>query len=122
VLEAFDTPLEGETSSVLSSQFPEAYASGRGLKDIAHCYEEALDLIMRTSNISGGLRIPMQYFRSSLLSLLHRVLEEGCAWHLISTPMVITAIEDSGFLSVLSYYVDKEPVRKSTKSGASKSE
>lgn len=120
VLEAFDTPLEGETTSTLSSQFPDAYSDGRGLKEIAPFYEEALDIIMKTHNIAGGLRIPMQYLRSSILALLHRVVEEGCAWNLICTPMVLTAIQDSGFLSVLSYYVDKVPQQKVTKSSAGK--
>lgn len=122
VLEAFDTPQDGEASSVLEPQFPDAYAAGHGLKGIAHCYEEALDIIMKTSNISNGLRIPMQYFRSSLLSLLLRLQQEKCAWHLISTPMVLTAIEDSGFLSVLSYYVDKDSVPKANRSKPAKSE
>lgn len=113
VLQAFDVPLEGEGQSVFHRAFPEAYDAGWRLEKLTPWFLEALALIMRKHNIPSGLRFPMQYFRSSLLSVLMDALDQGVAPELITSAQVLKGFETAGFLKVLGFYVnaDLEPSR-----------
>lgn len=106
VLDAFDEIPDGEDRPALQRVFPDAYANGWRLKHLASAYEEAVDLMMTKHNIEAGLRIPMQYLRASLLSLLFRVKDEGLTLEHVSSAMVFSALKESEFFEVFAYYVD----------------
>lgn len=108
VLQAFDVPVADETASMFARVFPGAYGAGWSLDKLGTPFEEAIALIMRKHNISKGLRLPMQYLRSTLLGVLHRALDEKKAPEMLGTVDVMHALEASGFLRVLSYYVDSD--------------
>ncbi len=109
VLQAFDMPVEGEVSSVFSRVFPQAYKAGWRLEQLTPCFDEALALIMRKHNITSGLRLPMQYFRSAILSVLNQALDDGIAPETLTSAHVVQGLEDAGFLRVLGFYVDSDP-------------
>lgn len=109
VLQAFDMPVEGESVSVFSRAFPEAYKAGWRLEHLTPHFDEALALIMRKHNIASGLRLPMQYFRSTVLSVLNTALDEGIAPEMLTSAHVLLGLEEAGFLSVLGFYVDSDP-------------
>ncbi len=108
VLESFDVPLEGDSFSVFSHVFPGAYEAGWRLEKLTPCFKEALALIMRKHNITSGLRLPMQYFRSSVLSVLNDALDGDIAPEMLTSNHVLMGLENTGFLSVLGFYVDAD--------------
>lgn len=106
VLEAFDLPVDGESTNPLTKNFTADYENGWRLKNLAPAFVEAIDVLMRQHNIESGLRLPMQYLRSTLLALLYRVIDDKFPLELVNSSMVLTALRESGFLSVFTYYVD----------------
>ncbi|WP_114970388.1 ATP-binding protein [Rhodoferax ferrireducens] len=106
VLDGFDMPTDGEACSDLAKRYPAEYEAGWCLRKLAPFFVEAMDMVMQQHNIQSGLRLPMQYFHSTLLDLLYRVKDENISLLQVSTPMVLTSLKESGFLSVLAYYVD----------------
>lgn len=117
VLQAFEVPVENDTESVFARVFPAAYAGGWSLEKLGTPFEEAVAMTMREQNISSGLRLPMQYLRSTLLGVLHQALDTGKAPELLTATDVMAALEASGFLRVLAYYVDSDSPRDGNKGG-----
>lgn len=115
VLESFDIMALEEKGFVLAKTFPDAYAGGWRLQNLAPLFEEAMQILMKEQTIESGLRLPMQYLRSSALSLLYRAIDENIPVHMLTTAMAVTAIKDSGFWGVLSYYVDRATKTKDMK-------
>lgn len=106
VLDSFDMPADGETSGDLAKSYPGEYESGWSLRKLAPFFVEAIDMVMQQHNVQSGLRLPMQYFHATLLGLIYRVMDEKISLSQINTPMVLTALKESGFLNVLAFYVD----------------
>lgn len=106
VLDSFDIPADGETNGDLAKNYPSEYETGWSLKKLSPFFIEAMNMVMQQHNIQSGLRLPMQYFHATLLGLIYRVRDEKISLLQINTPMVLTSLKDSGFLSVLAYYVD----------------
>jgi hypothetical protein len=106
VLQAFDVPGEGESGPSLARIFPAAYAAGFELQKLAPAFVEAMELVMKHHNIPGGLRLPMQYLRASLLGLLHRVQDDQLSLTHVTSAMVFNALKEVDFFKVLPYYVD----------------
>lgn len=117
VLQAFDVPVADDTVSVFARAFPAAYAAGWSLEKLGQPFEEAMAMIMRRHNISKGLRLPMQYLRSTLLEVLHQALDDGKAAEILSAVDVMRALETSGFLRVLAYYVDTDSAKDAAADG-----
>jgi hypothetical protein len=115
VLESLDIMDPGEQSFALAKTFPSAYAGGWRLQNLASAFEEAAQILMKEQTIESGLRLPMQYLRSSVLSMLYRAIDENLPVHMLTTAMALTALKDSGFSGVLSYYVDRATKTKDTK-------
>ncbi len=114
VLDSFDMPADGESSGELAKSYPDEYKTGWSLKKLAPYFVEAMDMVMQKHNIQAGLRLPMQYFHATLLGLIYRVMDEKISLMHINTSMVLTSLNDSGFLSVLAYYVDSSSGDSST--------
>ncbi len=106
VLQSFDVAAEGESAPPLARIFPSAYASGFELAKLSPVFVEAMEIVMKQHNIAGGLRLPMQYFRASLLGLLYRVLEEQLTLDMVNSAMVFNALKETEFFKVLAYYID----------------
>lgn len=106
VLDGFDMPADGESSGDLAKSYPGEYEAGWCLRKLAPFFVEAMDMVMQQHNIPSGLRLPMQYFHATLLDLIYRVMDEKISLLQVNTPMVLTSLKESGFLSVLAYYVD----------------
>lgn len=106
VLEAFDAVPEGESGPPLSRVFPAAYAAGFQLQMLAPIFVEAMDMVMKHHQIAGGLCLPMQYLRASLLGLLYRVLDEKLSLENVNSAMVFNALEEAEFFKVLAFYVE----------------
>lgn len=115
VLQAFDVPVENDTESVFARVFPDAYAAGWSLEKLGKPFEEAMAITMRQHNISNGLRLPMQYLRSTLLEVLHEALDNRKAPEMLTSTDMLTALDASGFLRVLAYYVDSDKPSDSNK-------
>lgn len=107
VLLAFDEPGEEGGPPPLAKVFPAAYAAGWRLERLAPAYVEAVAMIMKAHNIAGGLRLPMQYFRASLLSILYKCLEDHFPLEHVTSAVVFEALRDAEFFAVLSHYVDR---------------
>lgn len=106
VVQGFDEPeFEGDQSTYAKA-LPDAFASGWRLSQVAPLLVEAISSIAAKHNITSGVRVPMQNLRAMLLSIL---------WHYIDTKRnpatfdmktALGAVHDSGFPSVMEYYVD----------------
>jgi len=116
VLTAFDASPEDEQEPPLARSFPAAYAGGFELANLAPQFVEAMEMVMKAHNISGGLRLPMQYLRSSLLELLHGVLDRKSSIDQVNSAMVFNALKEAEFFKVLAHYTDvlPEPVSAAT--------
>lgn len=106
VLQAFDVAAEGESDPPLARVFPAAYAGGFELTKLGPVFAEAMEMVMKQHNVPGGLRLPMQYLRASLLGLLHRVIDDQLSLELVNSAMVFNALKEAEFFKVLAYYVD----------------
>lgn len=107
VLESLDVTEPGEQGFALAKTFPAAYAGGWRLQNLATAFKEATQILMKEQTIESGLRLPMQYLRSSVLSMLYRAIDDNIPVHMLTTAMALTALKESGFSGVLSYYVDR---------------
>jgi hypothetical protein len=107
VLEAFDQPEQDGGVPPLSITFPVLYGAGWRLKQLAPPYVEAVAMVMKAHNIDGGLRLPMQYFRASLLAILYRTLEDKFPLDQVTSAAVFSALQEAEFFGVLAHYVDK---------------
>lgn len=107
VLNSLDVSEQGEEGFALAKAFPDAYAGGWRLHDLALPLQEATQILMKEQTIVSGLRLPMQYLRTSVMSMLYRSIDTNIPVHMLSTAMALTALNESGFSGVLSYYVDR---------------
>lgn len=107
VLLAFDAPESEGQDPPLARVFQTAYSTGWRLTHLAPAYVEAVYLVMKAHNIDAGLRLPMQYLRASLLSILFRCLETELSLTQVTSAVVFEALRDAEFFSVLAHYVDK---------------
>jgi hypothetical protein len=105
VVQGFDEPESEGALVTYAKSLPDAFAAGWRLSQVAALLVEAIGSIAAKHNITNGVRVPMQNLRAMLLSIL---------WHFISTKanpatfnlkMAIGAVMDSGFPSVMEYYV-----------------
>lgn len=105
VLDAFDEPAKvgGRLSGEL---LPQVAGTDWTMAAWAPQYREALQTLMSKHQIVGGLHLPMQMLRSSLLLLLDRAMGKKMDPRRVSTTMVLEALQDTGFTSSLAYYVD----------------
>lgn len=105
VLDAFDEP--GRAGGRLGAELmPQVAGTDWTMAAWAPQYQEALQTLMLKHQIAGGLRLPMQMLRSSLLLVLDRAIASKLDPRTISTATVLQALQDTGFTSTLAYYVD----------------
>jgi hypothetical protein len=94
------------TLCAAAATFPEAYAAGWRIADLAPVLSEAIGLAMRVHNLSSDVRIPMQYLRSTVLAFLYRAAELRMNPRKASGAFLLRCLRDSGFLSVIAFYVE----------------
>jgi hypothetical protein len=106
VLAELDKPMATGTLCAAAATFPEAYAAGWRIADLAPVLSEAIGLAMRVHNLSSDVRIPMQYLRSTVLAFLYRAAELRMDPRKASGAFLLRCLRDSGFLSVIAFYVE----------------
>ena len=93
----------------LTAVFAQALQNGWRLPDWTRPLVEAFSISAAKQSIHDAyLRVPMQYFRAILLSMLYEALDENLDPRSASTVNCLRAIRYSGFESVMSYYVGNE--------------
>lgn len=111
VLGGFDQTDEEEGTAAVQRQLPEAWERGFRLAGLAGLFGEALDIIVSKHGLGEGLRLPMQYLRTTVLVLLRRLVTTGTDPFTLSSAHVLAAIRESGFIKVLMFYAESEPER-----------
>jgi hypothetical protein len=108
VLSEFDKPSPPESISPVARVLPAAYAAGWSLAKLEPVLREALELAKALHNLTGEVRIPMQYLRSSVLAFLYWAIETRMNPADASSALLLRCLRDSGFLSVITYYIEAE--------------
>ncbi len=106
IIEAFDEPVGDAEEATYAHALPEAYKAGWRLSNVSPMLVEAITIIAAKHNISSGIRVPMQALRAMLLSILFQVIDSKVDPALLGRKMVLKAVRESAFPSVMSYYVD----------------
>lgn len=106
VVQGFDEPESDGEAATYATALPDAFSGGWRLSHVAPLLVDAISAIAAKQNITSGIRVPMLNLRAMLLSIL---------WHYIDTKqnpatfnikVAIDAVMDSGFASVMEYYVN----------------
>lgn len=105
VVGGFDEPEQGAQVATYAKALPEAYAAGWRLSHAAPLLVEAIASIAKRQNITSGVRVPMQALRAMLLSILFRYVETKANPASFDMATALRAVHDSGFPSVMEYYV-----------------
>jgi len=107
VLAGFDDEEDPEVSAAFRVA-PRAYSEGWRIAHLAPLIVDAVRAVSDKQNIQESVRLPMQYLRGCLLSMLYRIVQDGMRPQLFPPAMAIQCLIDSGFADVLQYYIRKE--------------
>lgn len=105
VIKGFD---EGDALRSVGEVLPGAVASGWRPSQLGTHLVDALTILGTKHNILSGLRVPMQYLRAMLLSALWQFVDNTTDPRAFDLVMAVKAITESGFPSVMNYYVYAE--------------
>ena len=107
VLESFVFTVQGRTlqSTPLTTGL-ELTDGDWNLVAIADPLREAIHLLLAKQNISETVRLPMQYLRACVLSLLNYLVENKVSPTKVSTALMLHCLNESGFPSVMLCYVE----------------
>lgn len=114
VLAELDKPMATGTLCAAAATFPDAYAAGWRIPDLAPLFSEAIGIAMKVHNLSSEVRIPMQYLRSTVLAFLYRAAERRMDPRKATGAFLLRCLRDSGFLSVIAFYVESSAVENSS--------
>lgn len=106
IVEAFDEPVSGATEATYAHALPEAYQAGWRLSHTSKLLVEVITAVAAKHNISSGIRVPMQALKAMLLSILFQLIDSKIDPVTLGRKMILKAVRDSAFPSVMSYYVD----------------
>ncbi|RTL36879.1 MAG: ATP-binding protein [Burkholderiales bacterium] len=76
VLEGFDEYGNAQGSAAFKVA-PAAFAEGWRIAQLAPVMSEAVLAVCKAQNIQETVRLPMQYLRSCLLSMMYRIIQDG---------------------------------------------
>lgn len=114
VLDCFDVPAADGEERVSARLMPQIAGTNWTLGEWATAYGEAIAVLMNQQHITSQLRLPMQYFKCSLLTLLDRVVQARLDPRQVDVSAVLSALKEVGFMKCFSYYVeDEEPTPRS---------
>lgn len=106
VIKGFD---DGDSLRSIGEVLPDAVSQGWRLSEVGPLLVDGLTYLGTKHNIPSGLRVPMQYLRAMLLSILWQMVDRKVDPRAITQAMVARAIIESGFPSVMTFYVYAEP-------------
>jgi len=106
IVEAFDEPLGDADETTYAHAVQRVYKAGWRLSHESKTLVEVIKAIAAKHNITNGIRVPMQSLRAMLLSILFQVAEAECDPGSVGRKMILKAVRESAFPSVMSYYVD----------------
>ncbi|RTL36882.1 MAG: ATP-binding protein [Burkholderiales bacterium] len=107
VLAGFDDEEDPEVSAAFRVA-PRAYAEGWRIAHLAPLIADAVRAVASAQNVQEAVRLPMQYLRGCLLSMLYRIVQDGMRPQLFQPALAMQCLIDSGFADVLQYYIRKE--------------
>jgi hypothetical protein len=102
----FDEPEGESTEATYASALPEAYDAGWRISHAAPTLVKAIEQIAAKQNINSGVRVPMLRLRAMILAMLWSFIETGTDPKTFDINMAIAAVIESGFPSVIEFYVD----------------
>lgn len=106
IVEAFDEPVSGANEATYAHALPEIYQAGWRLSHTSKMLVEVIAAVAAKHNISSGIRVPMQSLKAMLLSILFQLIDSKIDPATLGRKMILKAVRDSAFPSVMSYYVD----------------
>lgn len=105
VLEGFDDDAAGPESTAAFRTSPKAYAEGWRVAELAPVIRDAVKSIAAAQNVQESVRLPMQYLRSCLLSVLYRIVQTGMNPRTFQLADAVDCVRSSNFAKVLQFYV-----------------
>ncbi len=108
-LEVVLRALESEEEDVSSGPrhfMPSAYAEGFELAKLAAPLATALETVRARHQLAHGVRLPMQYLRSTVLDALQRIICGDVDHRAISAVTMLDCLKETGFLNVVLVYAE----------------
>ncbi len=105
VLEGFDDDSSGQENTAAFRTSPRAYADGWRVAELAPVIRDGVKAIAAGQNVQETVRLPMQYLRSCLLSVLYRIVQTGMNPRAFQLADAIDCVKSSNFAKVLQFYV-----------------
>jgi len=107
VLAGFDDEADGPEATAGYRTAPAAYTEGWRVAKLGPLMRNALKQVAAAQNVQEEIRLPMQYLRSCLLSMLYRIVQKRYSPDSLPLADAIDCVRASNFATVLQYYVRK---------------
>ena len=107
VLAGFDDEQDGPDACAAFRTAPAAYAEGWRVEHLAPILRQAVRKVAAAQNVQEDVRLPMQYLRACLLSMLYRIVQRGMKPEAFPLAEAIDCVKASNFGRVLQFYVRK---------------
>jgi len=105
VLAGFDDEEDGPEATAAFRTAPTAYAEGWRVQQLAPMMRDAVRRVAAAQNVQEDVRLPMQYLRACLLSMLYRIVQRRMRPQVFQLSDAIDCVKSSNFGKVLQYYV-----------------
>jgi hypothetical protein len=105
VLAGFDDEADGPEATAAFRTSPRAYAQGWRVSELGPAMRAAVRTVAKAQNVQEDVRLPMQYLRSCLLSMLYRIIQRGMDPRAFQEADAIDCLKSSNFAKVLQFYV-----------------
>ncbi len=106
VVKGFDEPAGDAKETTYAHAIPDAYKAGWRLSAVSEILVETITAVAAKQNINAGVRVPMQSLRAMLFSILFQVIDDRVDPAKLGRKMMLKAVRDSAFPTVMTQYVD----------------